>query len=752
MKHLLSAAMVVLVIAAQAQGFLIIDPEFVRPGLPNPAPGRTDLFQMELRSLRAETRIVGEAATTDLDQVFFNPTDVQLQGYYFFPIRPGAVIDRFTMNINGKETPGEILDAAKARQIYEDIVRRAKDPALLEFYNSGLFRVRVFPIQPKSEQRIRLRYTEQLSKENGTVEYTLPLKSPDKAKAGQLKNFYFEATIEATSDIKNIFCPTHTADIKIKSARGAYAVVEQNNFVMDSDLKLYYNSEASKLGLSLLTFKESGEDGYYFASLSPGFGEQLVPAPKDVVFVMDKSGSMSEKSMTQAKNALIYCIGQLNPNDRFEVIPFSTEATSLFGEVRDATMANRKSAEDFIRQIYPVGGTNISEALQLALAARKDSERPCFIVFMTDGKPTIGETSEELLLENIKGKNTSNVRIFTFGLGSELNTNLLDRITDMTRAWRTYVSPEENIEHKVADFFNKVSSPVLTDVKVTVEGIRTSEVYPKILPDMFKGSALTLMGRFRDGGKGKIIIEGKVNGKLERFEYEAQFPDKPSGKEFVADLWAARAVGYLLDQVRLNGQNQEVITEIVRLSKKHGIITPYTSYLILEDEAVSARNGTLRQEDQLLRQRAMPSAGAKKVAPQFAPGAMEDVRALGKQKDGVANVQLSEEVQEYRGAENKSQLKTGTSRMEYSDADGNTQNLSGGIANVQGRAFYLNNNQWVDSKVAQNANNNNKVRRVQFNSKEYFNLAMENTRSNEILSLGRNIRFDLNGEIVEVYE
>jgi Ca-activated chloride channel family protein len=475
---------------------------------------------------------------------------------------------------------------------------------------------------------------------------------------------------------------------------------------------------------------------------------------KDIVFVMDKSGSMSDKKMDQAKKALKFCIENLNQGDRFELIPFSTEASPLFGEVSDFNAENKKKAMERIDALKAIGGTNIDEAMQLALASQKNkSERPFFIIFMTDGKPTIGETQEEALLKKIKEVNKNNVRIFTFGIGTDLNTHLLDKMTEMTRGQRSYVLEDEDIEIKVSDFFEKASSPVLTDVKISFDkSIQITDVYHKELPDIFKGGTLSLMGRYDGSGKSVLTLSGKVNGQEVKYTYELNFEKELTRHNFIPSLWASRAVGYLLDQIRLHGENKELVDEVVRLAKKHGIITPYTSYLILEDEAIAANNNRVRTDDQLLRPRALN-------APQIQRDLQLDeveVTINSKSdasKSGKAGVQASKEMQEMNRAENVGAAKQGEERLVYKDKAGESRNLGESISNVRGRAVYQNNNNWLDANIALNAaeNNNLKTNRIKFNSEAYFKL-MQKEGANDFLALGKNVRFMLDSEVFEVYE
>ena len=458
--------------------------------------------------------------------------------------------------------------------------------------------------------------------------------------------------------------------------------------------------------------------------------------------------------MQQAQKALQFCIENLHPNDRFDVVAFSTEATALFGKVTAHKKESKKEALEFVEELQPIGGTNIEEALTLALDAQEQgNKRPFFIIFLTDGKPTIGETDQEQLLQKVQAHNQQEVRIFTFGIGTNLNTHLLDKITKATRAYSTYVLPEEDIEVKLSNFYTKASSPVMTNIQIEFDkNIRVSEVYDKTLPDLFKGESITVMGRYKGTGKSKLTISGDVGGERKEFEYEVNFGEEQTDLNFIPNLWAARAVGYLLEQIRLNGSNPELVESVTVLAKKYGIITPYTSYLIVEDEEIAARQRNVPLSNQVLRSRSQE-------APQifdnddFAEEA-ESIAGSGgaKRKSGEASVRASQEQQVLNKADNlgAAEKGLGLDRLNYTNSAGEAKNMASDIVNVQGRAFYLNNNQWLDANIAL-ANNTQKAKRVQFNSEAYFKL-LQNKAAVPFLALGRNVRFELENTVYEVYE
>ncbi|HOV14941.1 MAG TPA: VIT domain-containing protein [Spirochaetota bacterium] len=701
-------------------------------------PERTTPFILEVKNHNVDVKINELIAETNIDQTFYNPSKRSLEGTYLFPVPKGAVIKKFSMFINGVEAKAELLDATKARKIYEDIVRQQLDPAILEYDGFDVFKVRIFPIEANSEKRVKISYTEILNKDMGTVEYVYPLNT-EKFSSAPLKNLTINVRLESNDEIKSVYSTTHKAEIIRKNKNLVLTSYEETNTKPDIDFKLYFNTENSKMGFSLLTYKEKNEEGYFYLNITPSidFNSGDIEE-KDVTFVFDSSGSMSGKNLIQAKKALKFCVDNLNEKDRFEIIRFSTEAEPLFGKLTEVNKSNVDKAEKFIEKIEAIGGTNIDEALKMALSNKKDnSQRLHLVIFITDGKPTIGETDENMLLKSIEKVNSEKTRIFTFGIGYEINTHLLDKLTDMTKAYRSYILPDEDIEVKISNFFIKVKSPILTDLKLSFNGnIKTSKIYPKELPDLFRGSSLNLLGIYEGSGDVEIILDGKAGKKNHQFKSKFNFSNEKTKDDFVPLLWATRRVGHLLDIIRLNKEEKEIIDEIVYLARKYGIVTPYTSFLILEDEMTRGGNNRINDDFRIFNK-----ADEKEVQAET----KKSYDKMKKEKSGKDSISASQEFQNLNMADNVLEQR----KQNYSNSS-KSQSLQ--YKNIQNRAFYQNDKYWIDSKIDTEKNKNLKTVRIQFASQKYFEILNKNKEMSQYLSLGKNIRFLYNGEVYEIYE
>jgi len=744
------------------------------PWPPRPVPPRPHIFApLEVSYVKAHTRITDQLAVTSVDQEFYNPNSARLEGTFVFPIPKGAHMNKFTMEIDGKQVDAELLAADKARHIFEDIVRKLKDPALLEYAGRDVFKVRIFPIEPNSHKRITLSYSEILKADNRLLSYVLPL-SAEKFSCRPIKNVSVKVDLESKRPLKSIYSPSHSVEIKRDGPNRATAGYEANDIQPDTDFALYFAPEKDEIGLNLLTHKSGAEDGYFLLLASPGIDvNQKQVIKKDVVFVLDTSGSMAGQKLDQAKKALQFCVENLNDGDRFELLRFSTEVEPLFNKLVEAKPANRSRAEEFVHDLKAIGGTAIDDALKNALAlqpgkmpssdsaasspASGRADRPFVVIFLTDGRPTIGTTDEDQIVTNVKKENSGHTRIFCFGIGTDVNTHLLDKITEETHAFSQYVLPDEDLEIKVSNFFSKIKEPVLANPSLKLTGdVRVTKLYPSPLPDLFRGEQLVLVGRYSGQGDSAILIDGNVNGEVKKFTYEARFSGETSENDFIPRLWATRRVGYLLDEIRLHGENSELRDEATDLARKYGIVTPYTAYLIIEDE---------KQRDVPVLLRSMQSFEHDRAAREEAGRVWQQFKTERGGNSGVAGALSSLALKSADAAAPATAGADAAFRLQYRSASSSSSSLTTPLPDnsqtrvaqysqqskfVSGKTFFQNEKQWVDSAV-QKASNSKRVR-IQFGSTEYFDFLASHPQASPWLALGQNLQFVLDGTIYEIHD
>ncbi|MFQ6015519.1 MAG: VIT domain-containing protein [Anaerolineae bacterium] len=590
---------------AYADGIIIPEP-------PPPIPP-IDFPNLAIKYHRVTVTIEDQVATTHVDQVFLNDTPYELEGTYIFPLPEEASISEFAMWVDGEKLEGQVLDKDQARQIYEEIVRKRRDPALLEYMGRNAFQARIFPIPAHGEKRVELEYSQVLPMDQGLIEYIYPLNT-EKFSSRPLEEVAISVRIRSREAIRAIYSPSHDVVVDREGDYAARVGYEEYDVKPDRDFALYYTISAEDFGLNLLSYKPRGEDGFFLLLVAPQVEvETSRVVAKDVIFVLDTSGSMKGGKLEQAKKALEFVLDNLNEEDRFNIITFSTGVRQYARGLRPADEAGE--ALRYVRNLRAGGGTDINRALLEALN-QADSERPQIIIFLTDGLATEGVVETDTILSNVADAAPEAARLFTFGVGDDVNTILLDTLAQEHRGASAYVRPGQNIEEEVSAFYAKVSTPLLSDIDLDFGDIRVEETYPYPLPDLFAGTQLVMVGRYREGGPTAVTLKGEVNEEAQQFVYEDVSFRRQGGQEFIARLWATRKIGYLLTQIRLHGESKELIEEIVDLSVRYGIITPYTSFLIEEMEDVLREEGRERVVEQQAQIMGTP-------APAYGAGAVE---------------------------------------------------------------------------------------------------------------------------------
>ena len=682
-------------LAAHADGVIIIEPP--RPEI---APYLTVLYH------HVEVDIADQVAITRIDQAFRNDNDFTVEGTYIFPLPEEAAIQRFAMYMDGKPLEGQVLSREEARAIYESIVRKQRDPALLEYIGHDTFRASIFPIAPGEEKRVQIEYSQVLPLDQGLVEYVYPL-STERFSPQPIADVAVTIRLASKQPLKAVYSPSH--DVAVSRPDDYHATIgyEARDILPERDFVLYYTVSPSDIGINLLTYHPQGEDGFFLLLIAPPVEarDQEVIA-KDVIFVLDTSGSMEGEKIRQARDALLFVLDQLNPEDRFAIVDFNSSVSTYAPELQAAS--HRAAARDYVRRLAAGGSTDIHAALQRAFdLADSRSGRPQVVLFLTDGLPTVGEQDPAAILADVRRRAAENIRLFTFGVGYDVNSALLDALAQENHGASAYVLPGENLEERVSAFYAKIDMPVLAGLSLASGGIAVYDTYPTPLPDLFVGSQLILAGRYRDSGATTLTLRGTVNGEERTYRYEdLSFPQSDTRRDFIARLWASRKIGYLLSQVRLHGENQEVIDEIVELSLRYGIITPYTSFLVDETGQVLTAEGLRESKDAF-------GAALPSMAPQAGPG-------------GVDYSLESQRLRDSSGA--------------YAGQ------ASAGLRQVGDKAFLLADGIWTDTTFQQGT----PTTKVTFGSDAYFALISTRPAWGRYFALGERVIVVLDGVAYEV--
>jgi Ca-activated chloride channel family protein len=686
--------------AALADGIIIPDPPPCDPG-PCP-PVIIPMEQLVIRYHHVTVTIQDQLAITHVDQVFYNPNDWTIEGTYIFPIPEDAALSGFTLWVDGQPVEGRVLDASEARQTYEQIVSSMRDPALLEYIGRGAVQARIFPIASQAERRVELEYSQALPAEGGLVRYVYPLNT-EKFSALPIESVSISVEIQSSTPIRAIYSPSHEVGVSRDNDKHVKVGYEATNVLPDIDFTLYYSLGESE-AFHLLSFRNPSDsndaDGFFLVLLAPRINTIDRIIPKDLLLVLDRSGSMDGEKFLQAQQATQYILKHLNSEDRFNIISFSTGIEMYANGLRPASEAAEAGA--WLDGLRAEGSTDINRAL-LEASAMVDSERSTYLIFLTDGLPTEGVTDIQSILANFDASAPDNLRLFAFGVGYDVDTILLDSISQGHHGRSTYVQPGMQLDETLSSFYNGISTPVLTDLELDFGDLAVYDLYPSPLPDLFAGSQVILLGRYKDGGTTDIHLSGEVSGERQSFTFSGQVFEQEStansAQASIPRLWATRKIGYLLSEIRLQGPNQEVIDQIVKLSIRYGIVTPYTSYLVTDEAPLGEAEQQRLANETYGQMLAMPTAPAS----------------------GQAAVQSAADAGAMQGA---------AKAMEVSGEAASTVRVIGA------RTFVLSEGKWIDTAFDPDTMHTTKV---EFLSTDYFDLVAGNPELADAFSLGEQV-------------
>lgn len=732
-----------LIISSHAMGIGIIIP--ILP--PRPRPPVPVSAPPVLKSVDISGEVKNNIARTRITQVFHNPNPRPVEADFYFPVPDGADITDFVLYMNGKPVKGEVLNKDKARETYRDIVRRLRDPGLVEWSEKNLFRVRIFPIPAHGDQKLEIELTEALTADQGYYRYHVPLKSASHPADSSPPSLAVKVAIEADSPVRNVYSPTHKIETSTSDSKRVTALLKDGKAAHQQNFILYYEQSAEDIAVSLLAHRTTGTEGFFSLRISPPWDAEATTAPKspgEYVFVIDSSGSMAEDDkIDQARKALRYCVGLLRPTDRFNVIRFSTTVESFKPDILPASPENRMAAADWIDALQARGGTNISDALQTALAQRNISATTSSsetaitgnsvftVVFITDGLPTIGETSPDAIIKAVEEQSGGNVRVFTFGVGNDVNTRLLDSIADSTRAASDYVPPEADLEVPVSRFFDKVSRPALYNLELKIPGAGVSEIYPVRLPDLFYGTELAVFGRYKTPGLSPIILTGTIAGEMQQFRFEKVFPDSTDKNPFIEKLWATRKVAWLLDEVRKAGESGELQNEIEELAHKYGIVTPYTSFLAMDDKASGPQLAAGQRTGQGRQVRYFVNEGTASSLNPTAGKAPASQSMDFKADSGAGAVQTARRLQQMKSAETVSPSAPSTAADQSKT--------------IGDKTFIQKNGVWSDTAITGTEKTTIKIKYL---SDAWFQLSDDFPEIRDFLSVGEDVRVLLGSDAI----
>ena len=731
--------------SASAQGIL----------LPN-GDGATPLRQTEQR---VHFQVTDDLTVAHVTHEFRNETDTALEAIYYFTLPKGATTTDFAMWMDGKRIKGEVLPRERARAVYDSIVSRLRDPALLETSDGDLFTASIYPIPPRGTQRIEVEFAMPNLHKNGLLQLHYPI---SRSEVGAAERLSFEADIDSRNEITSIQAPYDEPTRRI-DGRQAEVKIERNKAQRD-DIALLVATSGDDLGLSLVTFDpdgNEGDEGYFMATLSASSDLLREGAlDRQMTIVIDRSGSMAGGKLAQAQVMLRKTIDSLGERDTFNLISFSRDTELLFATPRAATRGNRDEALRFVDGLVADGDTNIEAALRVALEQPTRSGRPHAVVFVTDGLPTRGERDIDALLQLAKGSRTqrddrpvTSSRIFSFGVGYDVNTRLLDGIARNGDGESGYVRPSEDISDIVGGFVAGLASPLVTGLQLDF-GDQVTDLHPRILPDLYPGRPITVFGRFSSPMSQEVTLRGQARRGSVRTSFGAEFGSSTDSANaaFVGNLWAARHVADLLDTIRIDGASPERVRTVTEVATRWGIVTPYTSFLVTpegqgeEDEGGEGDGEEEEPEFEPMRhhisggvrsERLMEAVSDESYKPAPLAAVRREAAPKASRKAEAAAAAPAAEVGRQAVEDSLARNRSRSSLR----AEGATSSRF-----ASGRSFSRRGEVWVEAGLG----NRSPDRRIVAWSQAYFELLRSHPELREALALGERVVLSVGREVIEV--
>ena len=553
---------------------------------------------------RIENQIARLRLTIELKNTGTAPGEAEL----LVPLPAEAALHSVVLLAEGQELVGELLSAREARAQYEAIVRRYKDPALVEYLGADVYRARIFPIPPGGTRRLDLSITFGCRADADTIQLRLPV--PQKTTRSLYPNEVNVALeIRDHRPIRAVFSSSSSLMTESLDAHRVRVRGTLQRSLTDGATVYYRVGGERVTAWALSSWPEHEQQGFFLLFLTPPVASSDAGQPKDLVLVIDRSGSMSGTKLDQVKEALLFILRSLKADDRFNLVSYADDVSLFRKTLVHATRDELDAAFESVANLSAGGGTNIHDALVTALGLFEPSPRPAYVLFLTDGRPTVGERNEARIAAAARAANKRNARIISFGVGHDVNSRLLDRLARGTRGRPVLVAPHEDLERYLAALYRTIAHPALTDVTVQLRNVQTAKVHPRSIPDLFAGTQVTVVGRYRGEGSDGAVpvqIKGRFRGKQQSYRATIRLVGRGGGIEnaFVARFWARRRIGYLLDQIDLEGASETLLDELVALARKYNIVTPFTSFLAEEQLDDNVRP-QLMQRLQVLRERAV---------------------------------------------------------------------------------------------------------------------------------------------------
>jgi Ca-activated chloride channel family protein len=717
---------------------------------------RVDAPPVELTRVAANIAINEQVATTTLDIHLRNPGPRPTEAELLVPVPDGAVLRGFAFAGAAAAPTAEVLPHDAARTLYEDIVARLRDPALVEFAGWNLLRSSVFPVPPGGEQQVRLIYEHVLPRDGRRVDYVLPRTESLAYKVP----WEISVTVQSQAPVATVYSPSHNLDVERRSATSLRVTNAADARAVPGPFRLSYLVGGGEVTASLMAYPNDGDGGYFL--LLAGLPADLPSAEsmrRELTLVLDQSGSMRGEKIAQARAAAEQVVAGLRPGEMFNIITYNTQVRQFAPEPVARTPETLHAARAFLQQTGAGGNTDIHAALTAALRPAPAEDVLPIVLFLTDGLPTAGNTSEVAIRRVATDQNPGERRIFTFGVGADVNTPLLQKIASETRGTATFVLPGEQVEAKVAAVFDDLQGPVLTSAALEAEPSalasaggpivpRVGQLMPATLPDLYSGDQLVVLGRYYGDAPLSFTLAGAVLGQPRTFEFTFPLDNASTRNAFVPRLWASRRIAHLVDEIRQMGADappavltgsaapgaapsaagtpadarvKELVDEIVALSTEFGILTEYTAFLAREGTNLADAEAVEATATDNLKQRAMAMRSGLGAVSQAVNGQTQQRQQALNHSNAFVDQQME--------------------RVEITS-----------VQQINDRAFFRRGARWVDSRAVQREGDLQPDRTVVVGTAAFNRLVARLAAENRAgtIALPGEVLLQIDGEIILV--
>lgn len=684
---------------------------------------------VRIEQVRAGVVIRGQVATTMVEVHLRNPSPGRLEAELLMPVPDGAVVRGFSYAGSSREPTARLLPRDEARQTYDRIVAQARDPALLEFAGYNLVRSSVFPVEAGGTQAVRLTYEHLLPADGDRIDYVLPRSESVEYRVP----WKVSVKVDATGSIAAVYSPSHKVRTSRPTADVALVELESEAATDPGPFRLSYLRERAGVSASLFAYPDHRLGGGYFlllAGLPPESKGKAAEIRREVTLVIDRSGSMRGEKLDQVREAARQVVAGLDEGEAFNLILYNEGVDPFSPRPVRKSRETEREARKFLDEMTARGGTNIHDALLEALRPAPAEGTLPIVLFMTDGLATVGQTAESAIRDLARQHNPHRKRIFSFGVGVDVNTPLLEKIAYENRGFTTFVLPAEDVEVKVGRVFDRLKGPVLADPELVIGGDgprRATELIPDRLPDLFEGDQIVLLGQYRGGDPLEFTLRGNHRGTSRTFQFRLSLDGATTRNGFVPRLWASRKIGLLVDAVRAQGadgsvsslgakqrvapMSRELVEEIVRLSTEFGILTEYTAFLAREGTDLSKKEDILSNASDVLRSRAIQT------------------------RTGYASVNQDINNQDLKA-------RTCVNPLNRFLCPDMSASATAAVQQVCDLAFFKRGDRWVDSRLLSTAPEARPRRVIPFGSEEFRDLAARLARE------GRQGSIALRGDIL----